>query len=167
MPSILFVCTANQFRSPLAAAKFSRMLSTKELEREWTVSSAGTWAEGGLPLHPKAIQAAAKLGLTLKEHTTREVNKDMLNKADLIVVMEHGHREALESEFPECKERICLLSEVAGGSATDIDDPARTNFAEADAIAQRILDEVQKACVSLMDLARRNQAARSVVKPQN
>ncbi len=90
MPSILFVCTANQFRSPIAAAKFSCLLGKDELTKEWTVDSAGTWAEEGLPVHPKAIQAATKLGLTLSEHASREVNKDILNKADLIVVMEHG-----------------------------------------------------------------------------
>ncbi len=129
------------------------------------VSSAGTWAQEGLPLHPKAVEAAEKLGLIIKEHTTREVNKEILKKADLIVVMEVDHREALESEFPECKERICILSEVAGGSGTSIDDPARTNFVEADTITERILDEVQKAFVSLIDLARRNQTAKMISDP--
>ncbi len=76
------------------------------------------------------------------------------------------HREALESEFPECRERICILSEVSGDPLSDIGDPVRTNFIDAELTAQRILDDVQKAYKPLMDLARRNQAARAIINPK-
>jgi protein-tyrosine-phosphatase len=160
MSSILFVCTANQFRSPIAAAKFTRLLSKKDIKSGWQVSSAGTWATEGLPPHPMAIQAAARLGLELNDHTTREVNQTMLDQADLIVVMEQGQREALICEFPQCKDRICLLAEIAGDPAIDIDDPSRTDFSDVDAVAKRVIDDVQKACQLLMELALRNQAQR-------
>ena len=100
MPVILFVCTANRFRSPIAAAYTKRKLQTTDQSADWTVISAGTWTEPGLPAHDKALSAAHALGLDLNSHHTRVVSTAIMATADLIIVMEQGHKEALECEFP-------------------------------------------------------------------
>ena len=53
MPKVLFVCTANRFRSPLAAAIFKRFLLESQETGRWRVSSAGTWTRSGLPVNGK------------------------------------------------------------------------------------------------------------------
>jgi len=83
MPNVLFVCMANQFRSPLAAALFEKNLKDENASAGWMVSSAGTWVEQESGAHPAAIHAAKNLGLDLSGHKSREVSADMIAAADL------------------------------------------------------------------------------------
>lgn len=171
MPVILFVCTANRFRSPIAAACAERKLHTSGQIGEWTIISAGTWTESGLPAHPKALSAAATLGLDLIAHHTRVVNAALMTTADLIIVMEHGHQEALECEFPTCRGRIALLSELAGECDLEIPDPAQTDFEESDAIARMIAASIEVGFPELLRRAaiprgsRRSQMSNSAWDP--
>lgn len=138
MPDILFVCTANQFRSPIAAAYFQRKLTSAGLIDGYLVSSAGTWTPEGLPAHAKAIEAGAKFGLDLKHHKTREVNAGMLASADKIIVMQYSHKEAIEAEFPETEGKVVLLGELARITEVEIVDPAIENFHNAEESARII-----------------------------
>lgn len=123
MYSILFVCTANRYRSPIAAACFKAELIKREQDKNWNVLSAGTWAMDGYPAMPAAILEARQLGLEIQEHRSRVITADMLQEADLVVVMERGHKEALQVEFQLYRQKIVLLSEVVEGSSYDITDP--------------------------------------------
>jgi len=138
MPSILFVCTANKFRSPIAAAYFTRKLNDSSSEGDWIVGSAGTWTQANLPAHPRALIAAARLGLDLTAHHTREVDAELLSSADVIVVMEKGHQEALASEFPSTKAKMVLLGNLARSPFGEITDPAEYMFENAEEIARVI-----------------------------
>ena len=119
MPSVLFVCTANQTRSPIAAALFASLPAAAG----WRVESAGTWAEEGLPASRSARRVMHSMGLDINRHRTRIVTGELLAAFDLILVMEHGHKEALRAEFPAVAQRVCLLSEMVGG-AYDVPDPS-------------------------------------------
>jgi len=138
MPEILFICTANQFRSPIAAAYFIRELNSAGLSDGFQVSSAGTWTPEGLPAHPKAIEVGAKFHLDLKHHRTREVNAEILNAADRIIVMQHSHKEALEAEFPETQGKVDLLGNLARITEVEIQDPAVENFHNSEETARII-----------------------------
>jgi len=145
MPAILFVCTVNRFRSPIAAAYFTKKLASTDYAGSWTVSSAGTWAPEGLPAHPTAISAAAKMGLDIKSHRTTIVNAMMLNKYDLVVVMESGHKEALEAEFPIIRGRVILLGSLADIPGDEIPDAAWDNFKYPDSMAHMVCAAIDKA----------------------
>lgn len=152
MPNILFVCTANQFRSPIAAGCFSQRLIASGAMDTWKVMSAGTWATPDLPAHPLAIKTAADLGIDLGNHVTREVDESLISSCDLVVVMEAGHKEALEAEFPGFVDRIVLLGQVANMASFEIPDPAKDKFMNADQITTLIYIAVQKAFSRLMQL---------------
>jgi protein-tyrosine-phosphatase len=131
MPSVLFVCTANRFRSPLAAAMFSRALREEKNREvssairragEWRVSSAGTWATPGQPVLPEAYRAAQKLGLDLADHRSERVSGELLREYDLILVMQASQQEALLSEFPLLEEYVYLFSNVVERGSYDIPD---------------------------------------------
>ena len=123
MPSILFVCTANQFRSPIAAACFSRKLTSMQWKGDWIVQSAGTWTTPGVPALPVAIVAARKIGVSLDGHKARPITPELVSTQDLILVMESGQKEALQNEFSIFSKRVFLLSEVAQNKIEEIADP--------------------------------------------
>ncbi len=123
MLSILFVCTANRFRSPIASALFVRSLGKNGRLKDYHVESAGTWAEAGARVVPSAKWINETLNLDLEMHKARPVSRELLDRQDLILVMENSHWEALRVEFPGIKERIHLLASVVTGMTYDIPDP--------------------------------------------
>jgi protein-tyrosine phosphatase len=125
MPSILFICTANHYRSPIAAAYFRKKLLEEERPGTWVIGSAGTWTIPDLPASPFAVRLAECQGLSLAGHKTYLVSEAQLIYFDLILVMEAGHKEALLVEFPSIQGRIYLLSEVIDSVCYDVSDPAR------------------------------------------
>ena len=118
MPSIIFVCTANICRSPVAEALFRDWLRQRPEAGAWRVSSAGTWADEGAAASAYAIEVLAEAGLDLKSHRSRRVEREMIAAADLLLCMTRSQREALQAEFPDLAGRIQLLTAMAGPEAS-------------------------------------------------
>lgn len=126
MPSILFICTANQFRSPIASACLLKSIEPENADREWVIESAGTRTKAGTPLPKITLRVADQLRLEgLDRHLTRQIDQPLLNSFDLIIVMEAGQKEAIASEFPTIRTRLYLLAEIVDGISYDIPDPAQ------------------------------------------
>lgn len=115
--SILFVCTGNTCRSPLAEA-----LARAELERRgWRqvqVASAGVAALPDAPASSAAIEAAREQGLDLTAHRARAATDDTVADADLILGMGPSHLEWLAERVPA--ERLHLLGDFAVGKEAGI-----------------------------------------------
>ena len=123
MPSVLFVCTANLYRSPLAVAFLKEELKHAQVGNEWLIDSAGTWTKSGTSIHSQTIEDAVHFGLDVRAHKSKQVTAALLSRQDLILVMETGHKEALLIEFPDQSKKVYLLSEVVDGHTYDIPDP--------------------------------------------
>jgi protein-tyrosine phosphatase len=152
MPSVLFVCTANRFRSPIASALFVRSLVKNRTLQEFHVESAGTWAELGALVVPSAKWISENLGLDLEAHKARPVSRELLARQDLILVMENSHSEALRVEFPEIKGRIHVLTSVVTGMTYDVPDPGGATPGDtfpnvASELAQLIDSGFEKICI--------------------
>jgi protein-tyrosine-phosphatase len=168
MPSILFVCTANQTRSPIAAALFNRMLAQTGEMQGWRVESAGTWVQDGLPATRAAQRVMRAMGIDLSAHRTRCVTSAMLSSFDLILVMEQGHKEALQVEFRDSAiaRRVFLLSEMVGGT-WDVADPsggtdAPSRVRETAEIIQRVFEQGGARIGELLRAASMSSGAESV-----
>jgi protein-tyrosine-phosphatase len=157
MPSVLFVCTANRFRSPVASALFLRCLQKDGHAQDWRVSSAGTWAEPGLPVFPSAKWMTDNLGLDLQAHKAVRIDRELLAQYDLILVMENNHRESLLIEFPEIKGRLFLLTEAASGIAYDIPDPDILQGDTFLGLAQELSSLIDKGFQKICFLAHQKQ----------
>lgn len=129
MPSILFVCTANVCRSPMAGALFQRQLEQAGLAEAWRVESAGTWGRAGVPASRKAQRVIREWGCDISTHRAQIVNEALLRQFDLILTMERGHKEALHLEFSAHAARIFLLSEMSG-STGNVADPIGGTLSE-------------------------------------
>jgi len=161
MPSILFVCTANRFRSPIAALYFAREVVRHGDDNRVTVSSAGTWTTSGMPAMPKAVKLAKEYHLDLSFHRSRLITGEILSQSDLILVMESGHKEAITHEFPGTQGRVYLLSEAVGKSPSDISDPYGEKKAPAEDIAHEIVDLIDEGYEQIIELAVKMEQKRS------
>lgn len=94
---VLVVCTANQCRSPLAGAILAREVALHGLPVE--VVTAGVTAVQGQSATPPTIDVAGELGLDLRSHASRPVDRELIAACDLLVGMERLHvREAVVLE---------------------------------------------------------------------
>jgi len=123
---LLFVCTGNTCRSPLAEVLCCDMLAKQlgchvdELEDHGViVMSAGVAAMMGGAASPEAIQAAAELGLDLTNHQTQPISEQLVRHADLIYTMTRSHREVIVTQWPEAAQRTHVLA----ADESDICDP--------------------------------------------
>jgi len=149
--SVLFVCTANRYRSPFAEAAFLQRLEKDGKVEEWRVGSAGTWTKADLPAMPRVLQQAQEFGLDLGEHRSVEVDREVLSEYALTIVMEIGHKEALQVEFSDMSERIFLLSEIVDSIAYDIPDPAKA-MKDADEIISELYTLIQRGYAAICAL---------------
>jgi protein-tyrosine-phosphatase len=134
MHSILFICSANMCRSPMAEALFANLLKQRATDMDWQVSSAGVWAYDGNRASEGAVKALQRIGIDLSNHRSQSISKDMMLENDLILVMERNHKEALQAAYPKLAYKIYLLAEMVGmshdildpigGSAADYEDTA-------------------------------------------
>lgn len=108
---VLFVCTGNLCRSPMADGLMRHALEERGCE-EVEVISAGTWAYRGSPATPEAVETVRKRGVDLSEHRSQPIELDDLHSADVIVAMTSVHVRELASLAPEIVDRIVMMKEL-------------------------------------------------------
>ena len=120
---ILFVCTANVCRSPMAEAIFNALAEERNLP--WRAKSAGVAALEGEDTTANARTALEEVGIHPEEHRARQVSEAMLKTADLVLVMSPQHLRALHRRFVSLSHKIYTLPEYAIGASAEegIPDP--------------------------------------------
>jgi protein-tyrosine-phosphatase len=143
MSGVLFVCTGNMCRSPLAEAKFKALMGEYGIAGPWKVGSAGTWIPNGLEADKRMITWAADRGLDLSEHVTQRVSGKLLVDYDLVVVLDQGHYEAIVNNYPGMIGKVVGLSELSDGFY-DIPDPVSLSDEDFNEIALEVENLVKK-----------------------
>jgi len=115
----LVVCVGNICRSPMAEALLRRELRE---QIEFTVESAGLGALVGHPASEHSVDLMAEMGEDITMHRARQIHPDMVRDADLVLVMETGHKRAIDDADPTARGKVHRLGEWQG---IDIDDPYR------------------------------------------
>ena len=109
---VLFVCTANQGRSPMAEALLRARLARQGIEGAVEVSSAGLW-EGGSPVSEPVLAAVAERGGDLGSHRSRRVTVEMARDADLVVGLAREHVHEVVALDPDLAARTFTLKGLA------------------------------------------------------
>ncbi|HEY9034362.1 MAG TPA: low molecular weight protein-tyrosine-phosphatase [Pseudomonadales bacterium] len=132
---ILTVCVGNICRSPTAECLLHQQLASRGI----TVSSAGLGALVGKPMDATAHALLAEHGYEWQDHRARQLQPQHLHNADLILVMEHEHSQAILKMAPEARGKVFLLGKWLGDM--DIPDPYR----QSNAMYQHVYDLIQQA----------------------
>jgi protein-tyrosine-phosphatase len=116
--SVLVVCTGNSCRSPMAQYMLADMLKgTPAL-----VDSAGTDAPVGSPAAANAVEVMRDAGIDLTQHRARQLSPEMVEAADLVLVMDDYHRQRVVELVPDAAGRTRLLLSFAGRDEK-VEDP--------------------------------------------
>ena len=116
---ILVVCVGNICRSPMAEALLKRELRGQD---GITVESAGLGALVGYPASDYSVELMDEMGVDISQHRARQIHPDMVSAADLVLVMEAGHKRAIDDADPTARGKVHRLGEWQD---KDIDDPYR------------------------------------------
>ncbi len=123
MKSVLFVCTGNICRSPIAEGLFRRLLGNR---KDIEVSSAGIHAVRGQPPSAHAIEVCAEEGVDIRALRSQPLTPALINRASHIFAMTGAHVEAISMLFPNAADKTFLLREFEETGATswrDVADP--------------------------------------------
>jgi protein-tyrosine-phosphatase len=151
MPYILFLSVADQVRGPLAAAILKTMIPP---EWNWRIESAGTWCKAEQPLSEtvRRVMRYRNRGVDLSQYCPRMFTLELLEQADLVLVMEKKQKEIYGSDlFPALAGHVYLLSEMFG-VADDIVCPANPYVQEAHAIIDNLQDMLKRSVRRMYEL---------------
>jgi len=142
--TILFVCSGNTCRSPMAEGLCKLLLGEKLgcepsrlRERNYEVFSAGTSAAEGLPPSAEAVEACRQRGIDISNHRSRRLTADLIRQADYVFTMCDHHTEAVVKMVRQAKNRVGRLDPKG-----DIPDPAGAS-------RQQYLDSLQRIRAAL------------------
>lgn len=163
MPQVLFICTGNTCRSPLAEALCKKMIADRlgccipELPgRGFEIVSAGLMAAVGEPAAFEAIAVAAELGADLSAHRSRPLTSDLLEGSDLIVGMTAGHLLGLDGTRKVTR-LLCGMM--------DLDDPIGGDRAVYETCASTIWLNLQNLVNDVMTQVANTACSNSTMSP--
>lgn len=119
--SVLFVCTGNTCRSPMAEGLLKHFLP-ETLAEVVRVRSAGSMGDG-YPATDFSVEVCREMNIDISAHKSTKIREELINEADLILTMTAGHREGILFIDPRAHIKTFQLAEFAGSGVQDIADP--------------------------------------------
>lgn len=110
--NIVFVCTGNTCRSPMAESLFKDIIREKGRAHEFEVSSRGVYAFTGDPASHQAIEVMKEeFGIDLKQHRAMVLDDSDMKKAYLVITMTVRHKNMILDVYPEAADKVFTIKE--------------------------------------------------------
>jgi len=161
MMTVLFVCTGNVCRSPMAEGLFRQAVQGRGVYR---VLSAGLGALNGQAPSTHAVEAIRELGLDISTQRSRMLTADMVREADYIFGMTHSHVDTLTLMYPQAADKTFLLREfddTLDAFEKDISDPIGGTFQTY----VRCRDQIEQGIASALKFIEQSQPRPSESSP--
>lgn len=143
---VLFVCTGNTCRSPMAEAVLNHVGENFEAK------SAGIFAGFGQEANPKAVEVLKDKGINFTEHKSQPVSDELMEWADVVLTMTAHHKLNLEMDFPEYVDKIFTLKEY---TLTDEDEDLNPDISDPIGLSKETylstLEEIEKHVKRLVE----------------
>jgi RpiB/LacA/LacB family sugar-phosphate isomerase len=146
MKTILFLCTGNVCRSPMAEGLFRHAVKGRG---EFRVLSAGIGAVDGQPPTPHSVQAMKEIGIDISRQRSHALTAEMVRAADFILGMTHSHTDTVMMLYPQAAEKTFLLrefDETLEPYEKDICDPIGSPFP----VYADCRDQIEQGIVTLL-----------------
>ncbi len=154
---VMFVCTANVCRSPMAEVILENIVKEHHLEDQIEVESSGIWASDGQPASELSRLVARENGLDLSSHRSQSVTPQLVKSSDLILCMTPSHKRDLLNIFPHFDNKIFTLKEYGRENPPQnnaIADPIGMNLNFYRSIFREIESEIKRIWPLIQNRAR-------------
>ena len=143
--NILFVCTGNTCRSPIAEGIMRKMISSKG--EGYTISSAGIYAHPNATITEQAERQLAKRGVDMTSRRSVQISDRLIENADLVFTMTDNQRRLLVENFPYAADKIHLLGDYTNRGG-DVSDP----YGGSDAVYDKCAHEIEDMLGILVEM---------------
>jgi len=153
MKEVLFVCTGNICRSPMAEGLFRELIQNHP---DIVTSSAGISAYTGEEPSDHSVEVLREQGIDITSQRSQMLTPEIVEKATFIVGMTRGHQEAIRSYFPASADKLFVLREFVAGmdmDSRDIDVPDPIGMGRDD--YERTRNLIQEAMSGLLDFVKK------------
>ncbi|NLB37304.1 MAG: low molecular weight phosphatase family protein [Clostridiales bacterium] len=143
MKRVVFVCTGNTCRSPMAKGIFEVELNNRSISNV-SADSCGLSAMAGDEASPNAVAAAKELGADISPHRSKPLNPYMCNQTQLFVCMTQSHAQALMRYVPENKIIVLNIPDPFGGDLDAYRECARVILKKMGSIFDKLEEDDEK-----------------------
>lgn len=138
MRKILFICTGNTCRSPMAEAIFKHKTNNR-----YEVKSAGIFAQDGSTASPHSIDVLKKQSIPI-DHKSKQLTTELVVWSDLILTMGNSHKQMILQRYPKADDKVFCLKEFAQNTKADIADPFGGTLEDYEKTFNEIEEAIQK-----------------------
>lgn len=151
MISIMFVCSGNICRSPMAHYYMQKKVNDLGKEEEYYITSCGTEAYSENKATNDAIYSISKYGVNMINHRATNLEEANIEEADYIICMTKMHYRVVIEKYPKLTDKVYILKQMVIDKKEyiDIDDPWGLDLQVYSGCAEEITQSVDKLIVKL------------------